>query len=134
MPVNFILRLISVALLLTAPSGIASERDVRNSIALGALAFADNCGKCHQADGYGEEGLYPSLHNTALLADKDLLIKTVLSGRMGHVEKGDDGTERLMPSMDFLTNGEIAAIIAFISNSWGDDVLIVTPEEVQDAR
>ena len=134
MAVNCVLALMAVAFLLTTPSGIASERDVRNSIALGALAFADNCGKCHQADGYGEEGLYPSLHSPALLADKDLLIKTVLNGRMGHVEEGDDGAERLMPSLDFLSNSEIAAIIAFISNSWGDDVLIVTPEEVEDAR
>lgn len=134
MSIHCVSPLIAMILLFTALSGMASERDVRNSIALGALAFADNCEKCHQADGYGEEALYPSLHNPALLADKELLIKTVLNGRMGHVEEGDDGTSRLMPSLDFLTNAEIAAIIAFISNSWGEEVLLVTPEEVQDAR
>lgn len=134
MSVNVIHLIIAVALLVPTMSGAASERDVRNSIAMGALAFADNCRKCHQVDGYGEQGLYPSLHSPALLADKDRLIKTVLHGRTGHEVEGDDGTRQLMPSLDFLSNSEIAAIIAFISNSWGSEVLIVTPGEVQKAR
>ncbi len=112
----------------------ASERDIRNQIALGALAFADNCKQCHQLDGYGEEKLYPSLHNPALLADKSLMIKTILHGRaIGQDESGSE-TGRLMPRLSFLTNQEIAAIIAFITNSWGDEVLIVTDKQIEDAR
>lgn len=112
----------------------ASEQDIRDGIALGALSFSDNCEMCHQLDGSGEEALYPSLHDPALLANKALLIKTVLDGRLGHQEKGTGGTVRLMPALDFLTNREIAAIIAFITNSWGMEVLVVTEEEVADAR
>ena len=112
----------------------ATERDVRNSVALGALVFADNCIKCHQLEGYGEEELYPSLHNPDLLADKALLIQTVLNGRLAHLEDGTESMERLMPALDFLSNREIAAIIVFISNSWGDQVLVVTEQEVEDAR
>ncbi len=112
----------------------AAERDVRNTIALGALVFADNCIKCHQIEGYGEEELYPSLHNPDLLADKALLIQTVLNGRLAHREDGTEGTQRLMPALDFLSNREIAAIIAFITNSWGNEVLMVTEQEVEDAR
>jgi mono/diheme cytochrome c family protein len=110
----------------------ASEQEIRNKIALGALAFSDNCRKCHQIDGYGEEALYPSLHDPALLADKSLLIRTILHGRIG--EKSDGTQEHLMPSLDYLTNQEIVAIIAFISNSWGPDMLLVTEDEVKEAR
>lgn len=123
-----------IALLLAtcAISANASEQDTRNKIALGALAFSDNCRKCHQIDGYGEDALYPSLHDPVLLANKPLLIKTILHGRM---EQQRDGTEQpLMPSLDFLTNREIAAIIAFISNSWGSDLLLVSEEEIAAAR
>lgn len=112
----------------------ASEQDIRDGIALGALAFTDNCKKCHQLDGTGEEELYPSLHDPMLLANKALLIKTVLDGRLVHHEEVSGGTVRLMPALDFLTNREIAAIIAFITNSWGKEVLMVTEEEVADAR
>jgi len=39
-----------------------------------------------------------------------------------------------MPALDLLSNKEIAAIIAFISNSWGSEVVVVTEQEVEDAR
>ena len=112
----------------------ASEQDVRNQIALGALAFADNCKNCHQLDGYGEEKLYPSLHNPTLLADKSLLIRTILHGRSLRQDDSGGETVRLMPSLGFLTNREVAAIIAFITNSWGGEVIVVTEQEVDDAR
>ncbi|MCB1841812.1 MAG: cytochrome c [Halioglobus sp.] len=121
-------------LTLTALYTQASEREIRNSIALGALAFADNCQRCHQIDGYGEEALYPSLHTPELLADKNLLIQTILNGRTGHQQGSGKELVRLMPAMSFLSNTEIAAIIAFISNSWGSEVVIVTAQEVEEAR
>jgi mono/diheme cytochrome c family protein len=125
---------LGVALMTVVLSASASEQDIRNNIAFGALSFADNCRKCHQLDGYGEESLYPSLHNPELLQNKSLLIQTILDGRSGHEEAGDGGTVRLMPSLDFLSNQEIVAIIAFITNSWGGQVLEVTEQEVEEAR
>lgn len=121
-------------MLALAMPAAASEQEIRDNIALGALAFADNCMKCHQLDGYGEEALYPSLHNPTLLRDRSLLIQTILNGRMGHQQSVEGGSMRLMPSLDFLTDAEIVAIIAFITNSWGDQVLEVTEQEVREAR
>lgn len=112
----------------------ASEKDVRDSVALGALTFSDNCSVCHQLDGYGEDPLYPSLHNATLLADRGLLIQTILNGRLGHVGNNGGDPERLMPSLAYLTDREIAGIIAFITNSWGDDIVIVSEDEVAEAR
>ena len=111
-----------------------SEQDIRDQIALGAVAFADNCRRCHQLDGYGEEKLYPSLHNSNLMADRALLIRTIIHGRTGNQGHSGSKPVRLMPSLEFLTNREIAAIIAFITNSWGDGVVTVTEQEVDDAR
>ena len=125
---------VSTGLLLAACSlgAIASEQDTRNLIARGALTFADNCSKCHQVDGYGEEELYPSLRDPRLLANKPLLIKTLLHGRTAQLDNGTE--EPRMPSLDFLSDGEIVAIIAFISNTWGDGVLLVSEAEVSQAR
>lgn len=126
--------LLACGLLLAAlcTSAFGSENEVRNSIVMGAFAFADNCRKCHETDGYGSEGLYPSLRRPELLADRALLIKTILHGRL---QQEKDGTEaRLMPSMDYLTNQEIAAIIAFVTGSWGKEVVMVSPEEIEKAR
>ena len=110
----------------------ASEQEARDLVGLGALTFADNCMKCHQIDGYGEEALYPSLRDPKLLANKKLLIDTLLHGRSAPRRNG--GEEDLMPPRDYLTDREISAIIAFISNTWGDELLLVTEEEVKAAR
>jgi len=111
---------------------VASEQEARDLVGLGALTFADNCMKCHQIDGYGEEALYPSLRDPKLLANKKLLIDTLLHGRSAPRRNG--GEEDLMPPRDYLTDREISAIIAFISNTWGDALLLVTEEEVKAAR
>ena len=126
--------LLTALFALGASQASASEQDIRNQIALGALTFADNCRQCHQLDGYGEEKLYPSLHNPALMADKALLIRTILHGRVTNRDDTSAASMRLMPSLEFLTDQEIAAIIAFITNSWGDEVMVVTEREVSEAR
>ncbi len=133
MPVRIRLLLLCCLLSLAQSAAAAEEREVRNRIALGALAFADNCQQCHQLDGYGEAALYPSLRDPALLADGTRLIRTIIDGRTRHLQ-GDGDPERLMPSLAFLSNAEIAAIIAFISNSWGDDVVWLSEAEVAAAR
>lgn len=125
---------LSLAFVCIGLQATASEQDIRNQIALGALAYVDNCRQCHQVDGYGEEKLYPSLHDPQLMADKALLIRTILHGRIVSSGNTDGSTKRLMPSLAFLTDQEIVAIIAFISNSWGDGVLVVSEQEVRDAR
>ncbi|QKX16643.1 cytochrome c [Microbulbifer sp. YPW1] len=122
------------ALLLAAFSleSAASEQETRDLVGFGALTFADNCKKCHQIDGYGEEALYPSLRDPALLANKKLLVETLLHGRSAPRRNG--GEEELMPALEFLTDREISAIIAFISNTWGDEVVLVSEEEIKAAR
>ena len=117
-------------MLAIAPGGVAADREVRTRVALGALAYADNCQSCHKLDGYGEEALYPSLQNPALLANKALLISTILHGRF----RDSDRPTPLMPALNFLSDTEVAGIIAFISNTWGEEVLMITEDEVAEAR
>ena len=124
----------TVVAILSAFPASASEQDIRNSIALGALSFADTCARCHRIDGYGEEHLYPSLHKPQLLQDSSLLIRTILNGRDGHRVKGEGEGSALMPLLSFLSDAEIVAIIAFITNSWGGEVLVVSEQDVQAAR
>lgn len=119
---------------LLSTGAATSERGVPEDIALGALAFSDNCEKCHQADGGGEQALYPSLHDATLLQDKTVLVQTILHGRSRSPAGDKEQPEPLMPSLDYLSNHEIVAIIAFISSSWGDKTLQVSESEVETAR
>lgn len=124
----------ALLLCLVSVRTLPSEQGVPDDIALGALAFSDNCEKCHQADGGGEQALYPSLHDPALLQDKTVLVQTILHGRTGPSAGEQHRPQPLMPSLDYLSNHEIAAIIAFISSSWGKTTLRVSESDVEAAR
>ncbi|MCB1856220.1 MAG: cytochrome c [Pseudomonadales bacterium] len=112
----------------------AADDDLQSRILLGEQTFGDNCSKCHQLDGYGEGGLYPSLHQQSLLTDKTVLIQTIIHGRLAPEQVPGAQPQRLMPALGFLSDREIAALVAYLSNSWGDEVIVVTEEEVQTAR
>lgn len=128
------LRLLCCLAICLAGNAKADTNEDAGDLTLGAAIYADNCRMCHQPDGGGEEGLYPSLQNPALLADKKLLIRTVLDGRTGHRQRGNGKAVRLMPRWDFLSDREIAAVIAFVTDSWGPQAVIVSAPEVAAAR
>ena len=126
-----------VAVLAAVPLVAASAEDGRTPgevVLLGSRTFDENCSKCHQPDGFGEPGLYPSLHDPALLDNPEKLIRTMLHGRSRPENGGEGSPQALMPALDYLTNAEIAAIIAFLSSSWGSGTVQVTEQEVQAAR
>ncbi len=125
---------VALCLLILAPEAGADKADLLSTIELGALTYSENCTACHRLDGSGEERLYPSLHNQSLLADKHLLVQTVLNGRMSHQKNAKGKSQRLMPAWDFLTDKEVAAVIAYITKSWGAQMIVVSEEEVAEAR
>ena len=129
------IKIFGLCLLLMSTHAIANERPptLGDNIALGAQLFDDICATCHEGDGEGSAGLYPSLHNPELLNNQVLLIKTVLEGR-SQLDAATQKPAHLMPSLNFLTNREIVALIAFITNSWGNQVLVVSEKEVELAR
>jgi mono/diheme cytochrome c family protein len=129
-----LLLLASLAVVPPAAADSQADTTTGDAILLGSRTFDENCGKCHQPDGFGEAGLYPSLHDPALLDDRDRLIRTMLHGRSRPAGGVDDSPEALMPALDYLSNAEIVAVIAFITHSWGKETLMVTEQDVEAAR
>ncbi len=117
----------------SAPKPTAAA-DTATLLLLGADTFTDNCAKCHQPDGFGKRGLYPSLHDPARLEDSAHLVETVLHGRSAPTgEQGSPG-QALMPALEYLTDREITAVIAYITSNWGSEAIIVSEAEVRAAR
>jgi mono/diheme cytochrome c family protein len=91
-------------------------------IRLGSSVYAENCATCHHQNGEGNLLLFPALNGSALVTGEPptAVIQTVLFGR------------REMPSFgDALSPEQLAAVISYIRNTWGNHAPVVRPEQVQ---
>ena len=92
----------------------------------GAKIYAANCAACHQANGKGAGPIKP-LDGSPVVLDGNKIreITTVLQG----VNNG------AMPSWRQLSDTELAAVITFTKNNWGNKTgQVVQPSEVAAAR
>jgi mono/diheme cytochrome c family protein len=113
-----------------APDGPKSKAE---RIALGRHLFTI-CAACHQPTGRGLPNMFPPLAGSDFLnADKSRAIKVVISGRQGEVVVNGMKFNNSMPSFP-LTDQDIANVLTFVYNSFGNSGLEVTPEEVKALR
>lgn len=98
----------------------------------GVALYAANCQSCHQANGEGLPGAFPSLKGSKIvLADKpDQMIDIIMNGYTAREKEGFPP----MPAIgrtSKLTAEEIAAIVSHERTSWGNNAKKVTAEEVK---
>jgi mono/diheme cytochrome c family protein len=90
----------------------------------GAQVFADTCAACHQPNGEGKAGDFPPLAgNPDLFLATDFPAAVVLHGLQGPIDVAGASLDQSMPSFDFLSDDEIAAVIGYVRASWGNDKL-----------
>lgn len=115
----------------TPPEGGVKSKTER--IALGKRLFAI-CAACHQPTGQGRPNMFPPLAGSDFLnADKSRAIKIVIHGRQGEVVVNGMKFNNSMPSFP-LTDQDIANVLTFVYNSFGNSGFEVTPEEVKVLR
>ncbi len=102
----------------------------------GAAIYADECSACHTGHGTGSPRLFPSLAGSASVQSTDptSLIRIVLDGTRS-VGTKDAPTSPAMPGFGWLLNdGQAAAVVTYIRNSWGNAATAVESGEVKDIR
>jgi mono/diheme cytochrome c family protein len=105
------------------------------SIERGKKIYTTYCLSCHQADGSGVPKMNPPLIKTSwVLGDKTKLINVVLKGMNDKIEIDDEEYENVMASHSFLKDEEIADVLSYVRNSFGNKASVVTPAEVKVAR
>jgi len=87
----------------------------------GAAVFADTCIACHQEGGVGKEDEFPPLAgNPDLFLSPDFPVRVVLNGIEGRITVLGADYAGAMPAFDFLSDDEIAAVLAHVRSSWGN--------------
>lgn len=105
------------------------------SIARGKVVYSKYCLTCHQADGGGVPNMNPPLIKTSyVMGDKSTPIRIVLQGLDREIEINGDTYVNPMPAHDFLKDQEIADVLTYVRNSFGNKASAVTVAEVQKLR
>lgn len=128
---------ISIVLLIAVTTFAFSTQqpDLKASVQRGKKVYENYCLSCHQPDGKGMPGMNPPLTKTKqVLGNKTQLINIILIGL--DEEMLINGVTYLnpMPSQPHLKDQEIADVLTYVRNSFGNKASIVTTAEVKAAR
>ncbi|HRQ50443.1 MAG TPA: cbb3-type cytochrome c oxidase subunit II [Agriterribacter sp.] len=98
----------------------------------GAALYATNCQSCHQANGEGLKGAFPSLKDSRIVLDDnpEIMVDIIMNGYSGREKEGFPP----MPAVgtdNNLSAEEVAAIMNHEKTSWGNNAKPVTPEQIQ---
>ena len=97
----------------------------------GKRVYLQTCFACHQATGEGLPGVFPPLAKSDyLMADKERSIRGVMKGQSGSMTVNGKQFNGLMPPV-MLTDEQIADVLTYIRNSWGNEGDAVTLEDVK---
>jgi mono/diheme cytochrome c family protein len=102
----------------------------------GAAIYKDSCAVCHRDAGTGEVHLFPRLAGSALVQSDDptTLVRVVLQGTRA-ASTAIMPTAPAMPAFDWRLNDEqVAAVLTYIRNSWGNAATPITESSVARGR
>lgn len=110
----------------------ADERSMR----AGAAVYSDSCTACHYARGQGSPGLFPPLAGSAVTQQSDpaaVIRLTLAGGRAGPTPTRPSPIS--MPAFAWkLTDQEVADVVTYVRNSWGNRASPVSADDVAKLR
>jgi len=113
---------------------VVSPALVKASLIRGKAVYETYCISCHQADGGGVPNLNaPLIRTSQVLGDKTQLINIILKGMQG-LDIDGESYSNVMPPASHLSNEQIADVLTYIRNSFGNKASAVTLADVKAVR
>ncbi|MGI4813717.1 MAG: c-type cytochrome [Janthinobacterium lividum] len=130
---------------MTGPYAASRERPMGNSAASddavvvekpGAGLYQNYCAKCHQARGEGVAGKYPALAgNPTLLGDDTTSpLRIILEGARAPATAAGPPPKKMPGFARQLNDLEIAQLLSYVRESWGNSAAPVTSRDVNTLR
>lgn len=113
---------------------VVVEEPASEGYTAGLEVYNSNCKACHQATGMGIASVFPPLAKADFLADKEATIKQVLYGSEGEMVVNGMIYNGAMTPFNSLSDDQIADVLNYIYNSWGNTPVEFTSEEVTALR
>jgi len=105
-------------------------------MAAGKAIYLDRCSACHISTGAGQASLFPTLAKAPVInsTDPTSLIRVVLQGSQAAATTAKPTTPA-MPSFGWnLGDADVANVLTYVRNSWGNAAPPVTAGQVKDLR
>jgi nitrite reductase (NO-forming) len=110
------------------------NKTLAEKMASGKQIFTKTCFACHQANGEGIANVFPPLAKSDYLnADVKRAIGFVLNGKTGEITVNGVKYNNIM-TKQILTDDEIADVLTYVYNSWGNNKTNVTPAMVTEVK
>ena len=102
----------------------------------GAKVYEQQCAQCHGAAGEGLPGAFPALagNRAVNLAQPVNVVQAVLHGGYLPATAGNPRPFGMPPFSHVLDDAEVAAVVSFISASWGNNAAPVTAMDIYQHR
>jgi mono/diheme cytochrome c family protein len=102
----------------------------------GARVYGERCVGCHRSSGLGVPRAYPALaHNPGVIMNSTInAVRAVLNGGLPPGTGNDPRPFGMPPFAQQLSDEDIASVLTYVRNSWGNHAPAVAPAEVQRYR
>ena len=101
----------------------------------GQKLYARHCLSCHQVDGYGVPNMQPAIKGgTWVKGDPKALALFVMTGGFDSADRKEGASHNVMPPFLRLSDDELAGILSYIREKFGEGAPAVTPAVVAEAR
>jgi len=104
----------------------------------GADIYRNVCSPCHQASGMGAPGQFPPLAGSDWVNTDgpNRILRIILNGLNGPMEVNGQSWNAAMPPLGdvIASDADLAAVVSYIRNTWGNEASICTPEEAAAVR
>lgn len=116
-------------------SGNNPQPAPKAAMARGKKVYTSTCLPCHQADGGGVPRLNPPLAKSDYVTgDISYLINIVLKGLNDEIEVNGEYYGNPMPAQAQLSDQEVADVLTYIRNSFGNKASAITVAQVKTER
>jgi len=115
-----------------APAPAPDPSEMARAMEAGGKLYAKHCADCHGANGEGQATAYPPLAGNRSLALPSAVnpIRLVLNGGFPPGTAGNPRPYGMPPFRVSLSNEEVAAVLTYARNSWGNQGGPVSSVEV----
>lgn len=124
---------VSLACWLLASNGAVAD-DKAKLMARGQQVYNEYCKTCHQANGQGLGAVYPPVAKSDYLKNTPMpqIIKEVVNGKSGKIKvNGKEYNGVMAPLPKKYTDQDIASVITYVYNSFGNSGPVVTAADVK---